>query len=272
MDASQFIGLVECAAVDATALERIATAVRLGHEASDAADDTVRHFVDAARRAGYSWTEIGTQLGVSKQAARKRFPDVEPAVADSPELVLRPRLRACLDAAHREAAADGTTEPGSQHLLLGLFAEGYAANLLDRLGLTHEQARAEVRLLFPVAAASDPDECLAAATAFARECGHGYVGTEHLLYVLANDLGSRANRVLEHLGAGAAIRRELRCFAPARGLRWKRRRPVSGECRCSFCRRRQDQAQLVAGPGVWICRRCVGLAADTLRTEPASAP
>jgi len=271
MEATQLIALVEDAAPTATALERIATAVRLGDATSNAADDAVRHFVDAARRAGHSWTEIGDQLGVSKQAARKRFAEAEMVVGDVRDLEIRPRLRSCLDAARREAEADGTTEPGSQHLLLGLFAEGYAANVLDRLGVDHERARAEVRLLFPGPAAPDPDECLAAATTFARECGHDYVGTEHLLFVLANDLGSRADRVLENLGVAAAIRRELRCFERARVLRWKRRRPRPGQCNCSFCGRRQDQVRLVAGPGVWICQRCVGLAADILKTESDAA-
>lgn len=266
MDAPQLIALVERAAPSSTTLGRIVTAVQIGHEASTAADDTVRHFVDAARRAGHSWGEIGAQLGVSKQAARKRFAEAQMSIDDAPDLVLRPRLVACLDAAHREAESDGATEPGSQHLLVGLFAEGFAANLLGRLGVTRDRARTEVRLLFPDPAAPDPDEPLAAATRFAGECGADYVGTEHLLFVLAHDPGSRANRVLEHLGVAAAVRRELRCFEPTRGSRWKRRRPRTAQCNCSFCGRRQDQVRLVSGPGVWICKRCIDLAADILRT------
>lgn len=273
MDASQLIAVVEQTAPSATALERIATAVRVGDQASNAADDTVRHFVEAARRAGHSWSEIGAQLGVSRQAARQRFVDAEAMFAQPPELERRPRLQSCIAAAAHEAESDGSPETGSQHLLLGLFAEGYAANLLDRFGVTLERARAEVQLLFPGPAASDPDDPLTAATRFALECGHDYVGTEHLLFVLALDPGSRANRVLEHLGVAAAIRQECkRCFEPGRGTHWKRRRPRSGQCRCSFCGRRQDQACLVAGPGVWICQRCVGLATDILRTESAAAP
>lgn len=271
MDVPQLIALVEQSAPSATTLERIATAIRIGDEASTAADDTVRHFVDAARRAGHSWGEIGSQLGVSKQAARKRFAEAEMVLDDVPDLPLRPRLVACLDAAGDEATSDGVAEPGSQHLLLGLFAEGFAANLLDRLGVTRDRARAEVRLLFPDPNPPDPDAPLAAATRFARECGHHYVGTEHLLFVLANDPGSRANRVLEHLGVAAAVRRELRCFQPARGPRWKRRRPRTGQCSCSFCGQRQDHTRLVAGPGVRICKRCVDLAADILRTGSAAA-
>ena len=39
----------------------------------DVADHLVGHFVDQARRSGASWTDIGRSMGVSKQAARKRF-------------------------------------------------------------------------------------------------------------------------------------------------------------------------------------------------------
>ena len=40
---------------------------------TDNADHLVGHFVDQARRAGASWTEIGRSMGVTKQAAQKRF-------------------------------------------------------------------------------------------------------------------------------------------------------------------------------------------------------
>ncbi len=41
--------------------------------AADEARATLHHWVEAGRRAGMSWNEIGTLLGVSKQAAQKRF-------------------------------------------------------------------------------------------------------------------------------------------------------------------------------------------------------
>jgi hypothetical protein len=37
------------------------------------ADELLDHFVDAARTAGCSWTDIGCSLGVSKRAAQQRF-------------------------------------------------------------------------------------------------------------------------------------------------------------------------------------------------------
>lgn len=266
MKSAELIALVEATAPPATALGRVAVAVRISAEVSQAADTTVAHFVDAARQHGHSWSEIGGQLGVSKQAALKRFAAV-PAltlVQSTGDLELRPRLRSCLEAAHREAHSDGSAEPGSQHLLLGLFAEGYAASVLDTLGITVDRARAEARRLSPAPPSADADDALAAAARFAQDCGRDSVGTEHLLFVLAHDRGSRACRVLERLGVGAALRRTLRCYEPSPR---RRRRRGPDPCRCSFCRRCADQVRLVAGPGVWICRQCVDLSAEILARE-----
>ncbi len=54
-------------------LNRIEAALALSAELESGADELVGHFVAEARQAGCSWTEIGQQIGVSKQAARQRF-------------------------------------------------------------------------------------------------------------------------------------------------------------------------------------------------------
>ena len=43
------------------------------HERLNAADRTLAAAVTRARQAGHPWTDIGTQLGVSRQAAQQRF-------------------------------------------------------------------------------------------------------------------------------------------------------------------------------------------------------
>jgi transcription elongation factor Elf1 len=49
--------------------------------------------------------------------------------------------------------------------------------------------------------------------------------------------------------------------------RWRRRERVPPELNCSFCGRAQRKTRkLVAGPGVYICERCVALA-DTVITS-----
>src|SRR4029453_2329577 len=54
-------------------LERLSDAVLLADRLGELADHLIGHFVDQARRSGASWTDIGRRMGVSKQAAQKRF-------------------------------------------------------------------------------------------------------------------------------------------------------------------------------------------------------
>src|SRR3954464_1951763 len=55
------------------ALDQLSAAVLTADHLGEVADSLIGHFVDQARRAGASWTEIGRSMGVTKQAAQKRF-------------------------------------------------------------------------------------------------------------------------------------------------------------------------------------------------------
>src|SRR3954462_14587782 len=55
------------------ALDHLSDAVLASERLGEVSDHLIGHFVDQARRAGASWTEIGRHMGVSKQAAQKRF-------------------------------------------------------------------------------------------------------------------------------------------------------------------------------------------------------
>ena len=52
------------------ALERLTGAVVAADALGETADHLIGHFVDQARRAGASWTDIGRSMGVTKQAAQ----------------------------------------------------------------------------------------------------------------------------------------------------------------------------------------------------------
>src|SRR6187200_702020 len=54
-------------------LEQLSDAVIAADHLGDVADHLIGHFVDQARRSGASWTDIGRSMGVTKQAAQKRF-------------------------------------------------------------------------------------------------------------------------------------------------------------------------------------------------------
>ena len=256
-------------------LDRLEAALAVSEELTSGADELIGLFVTEARGAGCSWTEIGQRIGVSKQAARQRF--APPSAARGVALERKPRLLACLAAAGREAAADGAAEIGTHHQLIGLFHEGVAAAILERLGVRADAVRAAARELFPSEgppAQQPPPESAEArdavqgAAVLARRGGCGYVGTEHLLGALALDPGSRARRVLGKLGVSIpAIKKELECYISPRQRR-RRRRGKAADQACSFCGKpRTSDLRLVAGPGVHICAECIGLCNDILVQE-----
>ena len=54
-------------------LDQLTDAVLAAEALGEVADHLIGHFVDQARRSGASWTDIGKCMGVTKQAAQKRF-------------------------------------------------------------------------------------------------------------------------------------------------------------------------------------------------------
>lgn len=285
-------------------LDRVEAAIAVAEELSTRGDELVGRFVEEARGARFSWTDIGARMGVSKQAARQRFaqpPAARALVSAAPAGVLksRDRLVACLDAAGRAAAADGAAEIGTQHLLIGLFEEGVAAAILEKLGARAEAARAAAGELFhgtgqqaPAPAPGQPppapppappqsaeaSDAIRLAESLARSGGWGHAGTEHLLAALIFDPGSRARRVLLRMGISVpAIKNELECyFSPARQRRRRRGKAAAGKAAgaaCSFCGKpRSAVLRLVAGPGVHICAECVALCAEILAEQAPGAP
>jgi hypothetical protein len=67
------IGYVEALRPDDGPLENLTDAVVVGNRLDEQANALVGHFVEQARRSGASWSEIGAHMGISKQAAQKRF-------------------------------------------------------------------------------------------------------------------------------------------------------------------------------------------------------
>lgn len=268
-------------------------AVSLAGQAGLAADAAVDHYVGAARTAGLSWTVIGQQLGISKQAARQRYSarleasvDLDGPGADLPALA--PRLVSCLEVARAAAEADDSV-PGTQHLLLGLLHVGVAANVLDRLDVTRDAVHnAAARLLqatdnaaagLRVIGDGEADTAVLAARRFAADRGHNLTRTEHLLFILALDPGSSARRVLDALHVDPArVKKELGELLPPpprahrRGRRGRGARagkPDQHGRACSFCGCTDPGRAMVNGPGVRICSDCITLSADILAMSTA---
>src|ERR1700745_1542148 len=63
---------------DGGPLENVSDAFAVSPRIDEQADALIGHFVDQARRSGASWSQIGGAMGVSKQAAQKRFVSLAP--------------------------------------------------------------------------------------------------------------------------------------------------------------------------------------------------
>ena len=179
-------------------LEQLTDAVLAAEALGDVADHLIGHFVDQARRSGASWTDIGKCMGVTKQAAQKRFVPRTPtdtAALDPASGFSRftERARTVIVAAQNKAHAAGNHEIQPAHLLLGLFADptGLAARLVAPQGIDGQTVADRITL--PPSADGVPalipfdgraKKALELTFRHALRFGHNYVGTEHLLLAL----------------------------------------------------------------------------------------
>lgn len=173
-------------------LERVGGAVLVGDHLSESADHLVGHFVDRARRAGASWTDIGRSMGVSKQAVQKRFVPKEERQDFSR---FTPRARNAVVAAQNATRAAGNPEIRPEHLVLGLLAEpeGLAVRALTAQGVAVDDVRRVATAALPAATGETPalipfdanaKKALELTFREALRLGHNYVGTEHVLLAL----------------------------------------------------------------------------------------
>ncbi|WMX45409.1 Clp protease N-terminal domain-containing protein [Streptomyces roseicoloratus] len=184
------------------ALDQLSGAVIAADHLGDVADHLIGHFVDQARRAGASWTDIGKSMGVTRQAAQKRFVPKDDKEADTAKMDpnagfsrFTPRARNVVMAAQNEASAARNDKTVPAHLALGLLAEpdGLAGHWISGQGVTPERLREALTATLPPAVEEVPalipydaeaKKVLELTFREALRLGHNYVGTEHILLAL----------------------------------------------------------------------------------------
>ena len=202
--------------VHTDALDQLSDAVLAAEHLGDVADHLIGHFVDQARRSGASWTQIGQSMGVTKQAAQKRF--VAKGSGEASDLDPRQgftrftdRARNVVAAAQEAARRAVNHEVRSEHLLLGLLHEPDAlgARAVVAQGVTLDAVREAASAALPPADGTPPDlipydanakKALELTFRQALRLGHNYVGTEHLLLALLEQ--ENGSGVLTDLGVG----------------------------------------------------------------------
>jgi Clp amino terminal domain, pathogenicity island component len=221
--------------VHSDALEQLSDAVLAAEHLGELADHLVGHFVDQARRSGASWTDIGRSMGVTKQAAQKRFVPRrpgEPSDLDPSQGFSRftPRARNVVMAAQNEARHAGNSEIRPEHLVLGLLAEpdALAAQTILAQRVSLDAVRAAVTAALPPSEGELPflvpfdagaRKALELTFREALRLGHNYVGTEHLLLALLeleDGTGVLADLGLDKAAAEAHVVQAVEALQAAR--------------------------------------------------------
>jgi hypothetical protein len=180
------------------ALDQLTDAVLAADHLGEVADHLIGHFVDQARRSGASWTEIGRSMGVTKQAAQKRFvakgeaPDLDASQGFSR---FTDRARKVVVASQEGARTSGNSHISVAHLVLGLVQDPTAlgARTIVAQGVSLDAVRQTTTATLP--AAVDPLPALIPFDAHAKKAleltfrealrmNHNHVGTEHILLAL----------------------------------------------------------------------------------------
>jgi hypothetical protein len=217
------------------ALEQLTDAVLAAESLGEISDHLIGHFVDQARRSGASWTDIGRSMGVTKQAAQKRFVPKDQNDLDPSQGFGRftTRARNVIVGAQNEARSAENSGITPAHLILGLLSEpdalGPKAIIAQNVTLDAVRQAAKATLpppvehlpaLIPFDAAAK--KALELTFREALRLGHNYVGTEHILLALLEHEDGQG--VLSGLGIekaeaettiGAALAEIVRAQDPA---------------------------------------------------------
>ena len=205
---------------------QLGQAVVVAEHLGDVADHLVGHFVDQARRSGLSWTDIGRSMGVTKQAAQKRFVPRGSEQTDMQQGFARftPAARSAVVAAQEEARSLPSVVITPGHLTLGLLRTpaGVAARVIEARQLT-DQVRAAVLATLPASPEEppalipfDPSAKKALELTFrqALRLADDGVGTQHILLALLELEAGEGPLTSAGLDA-AAVESALAEFGPA---------------------------------------------------------
>ena len=217
MEIEQLIARAEAEAVDETPLARVAAASRLSIELSALGDQVVDHFVEAARRDGCSWAQIGSVLGVTRQAVQQRYGGFLRHVrrvghGRAGMSRFGPDARLAVVEAQTAARTLGHDHVDTEHLLLGILEAGpdaVGAAVLARCGISQDVVEQEVvavggsgtsaargHIPFSPAAKKVLELSLRESLAL----GHRHIDTAHVLLALLRERKGVAARLLDRHG------------------------------------------------------------------------
>jgi molybdenum-dependent DNA-binding transcriptional regulator ModE len=212
----QLIDRIERDLPAADPVARVSEARRRAKILGDVGDALIDHFVQAARRAGASWSQIGDAMGVSKQAAQQR-------AAGGSGRFARFTERARRVVANAQALArdqrHGHVEPA--HVLIALLeaTDALAAKIVEAHGADPGALAERVRATLPPAGTGDAvdhvpfsaasKEALERTAQNAVDLLNNYIGTEHILLGILAVPDNAAARTLVEAGVDYKRARDM---------------------------------------------------------------
>lgn len=201
-------------AVSDDPIDRLHSAVTVARRVAALGDELIDEYVDAARRAGCSWAQIGAALGVSRQAAQQRQKNLVvrlgQRIAKAGHFTrFTTSSRSVVVEAQQVARERRHDRVGTEHVLLAIVGrhDSTAVEALAELSVRPEVvvATLDARMEPGVAPVKghirfdrDAKRALEDALRAAMTLEHDHIGTEHLLIAVAGN--GLAGEVLADLG------------------------------------------------------------------------
>jgi hypothetical protein len=222
-------GTIEQLARETVQIDDPETALRALTALRHELDATEPEIVRRALQARASWSQIARALGISKQAAHRKYRHLFEQVADDPaadqRIPFSDETRRCIHFAREEAKRLGQPAVATEHILLGILRceRSNAVAALKAEGVTLDAARGCLQTTMPglppseldrpaedYAVSSHARRILEQSRREARERGDQSIGVEHLLLALLSDSRNGAVQTLEELRTSAErTRRQL---------------------------------------------------------------
>jgi hypothetical protein len=208
------VDLIERRNPGARPLDLLADSVLVSGQLSELADELVGYFVDMSRTAGASWADVGLSLGVTKQAAQKRFVGASPRRRSSLFTRFAAEARQIVIKAQESARDSGSTEIGTEHVLLAMVEDegGLGSRAIAASGVSVTEVAAQARKAISpgdsprkghIPFSADAKKSLELALREAIRLKHRHIGSEHILLAMLRDESSEGGKIL----TGSGVRR-----------------------------------------------------------------